>query len=67
MTQQEWNELPLVLTTEEAAQLLRVTVKTIKTMCAEGRLPAAKVGRAWRINRDDVLTFLRGDAGKETK
>jgi excisionase family DNA binding protein len=62
---QKWDDLPLVLTADEAAEILRVTVTTIKKMCADGRLPAAKVGRAWRLNRDDVLAYLRGEAEAE--
>ena len=55
-----WDELPLVLTTEEASALLRVHINTIKKMCNEGRLPANKVGRDWRIDRDELHAFLRG-------
>ena len=55
-----WDEFPLVLTTEEAAALLRVHINTIKKMCNEGRLPANKVGRDWRILRDELREYLQG-------
>jgi excisionase family DNA binding protein len=54
----DWNQLPLLLTTEEVADLLRVHVNTIKIMVRAGKLPAVKVGRAWRIKRSDVLALL---------
>jgi excisionase family DNA binding protein len=54
----DWNQLPLLLTTEEVADLLRVHINTVKTMVRAGKLPAVKVGRAWRIKRSDVLALL---------
>lgn len=54
-----------VLTAEDAAQLLRVSAKTVKRMAGEGRLPAQRVGRAWRFSRVAVLEWL-ADGEKET-
>jgi excisionase family DNA binding protein len=47
-----------VLTAEEAADLLKVSEKTVLKMAREGQLPARKVGRAWRFCRTDLLSFL---------
>ncbi len=42
----------------EAAELLRVSVATIKRLAATGTLPAAgKPSGAWVFNRADVLTY----------
>jgi excisionase family DNA binding protein len=49
-----------VLTTEEAADLLRVSTKTVLTLVRHGDLPGEKVGRAWRFVRTDLLDFVRG-------
>ena len=49
-----------VLTTEEAAALLRVSTKTVLALAREGSLPGEKVGRAWRFLRNDVLAVVRG-------
>jgi excisionase family DNA binding protein len=49
-----------VLTTEEAADLLRVSTKTILTLARQGDLPGEKVGRAWRFLRAELLEYLRG-------
>lgn len=49
-----------VLTTEEAAALLRVSTKTVLALAREGSLPGEKVGRAWRFLRSDVLAVVRG-------
>ncbi len=34
-------------------------------MLEAGRLPARQVGRRWVADRDNLLSFLRGDAAKE--
>ncbi len=49
-----------VLTTEEAAAFLRVSVKTVLALVRDGRLPGTKVGRAWRFLRADLLNYLHG-------
>ncbi|WP_307784975.1 helix-turn-helix domain-containing protein [Oceanitalea stevensii] len=49
-----------VLTTEEAAALLRVSTKTVLALARDGSLPGEKVGRAWRFLRSDVLAVVRG-------
>jgi len=49
-----------VLTTEEAADFLRVSTKTILTLARQGDLPGEKVGRAWRFLRAELLEYVRG-------
>lgn len=49
-----------VLTTEEAAELLRVSTKTILALARDGALPGEKVGRAWRFLHSDLLEYVRG-------
>jgi excisionase family DNA binding protein len=52
-----------VLTAEEAAELLRVSTKTILGLARSGALPGEKVGRAWRFLRVDLLAYVRGQHG----
>ena len=49
-----------VLTADEAAELLRVSTKTVLALARQGALPGEKVGRAWRFVRADLLGYLRG-------
>lgn len=49
-----------VLTTDEAAALLRVSTKTVLQLVRAGSLPGEKVGRAWRFLKSDVLAYVRG-------
>jgi excisionase family DNA binding protein len=55
-------EVAEVLTTEEAADLLRVSTKTVLALVRRGSLPGEKVGRAWRFLRSDLLAYLHGGA-----
>ena len=47
-----------IMTTEEAADYLRVGVDTVKRKARAGTIPAAKVGRAWRFQKRDLDTWL---------
>lgn len=48
-----------VLTAEEAATLLRVSLQTLLKESRLGRLPGIKIGREWRYSRQALLTHLR--------
>lgn len=49
-------QLPAYLTTEQYAQLMGVTPKTVQRMCRTGLLPAEKVGpKLWRIDKNAAL------------
>lgn len=48
-----------VLTAQEAAEYLRVSVKTLYRLVAAGQVPGQKVGRAWRFRQTDLDELLR--------
>ena len=50
-----WNELPLLLTVADVAWLLKIHPNTVYRMIRDGRLSAFKIGRAWRIHRENLL------------
>jgi len=47
-----------VLTVGEAAAFLRCSPDTVKRQARAGRLPASKIGRAWRFRRADLDRWL---------
>lgn len=49
-----------VLTADEAADLLRVSTKTVLALARVGALPGTKVGRAWRFLRTDLVAYVHG-------
>lgn len=50
-----------VLTLEEAAELLRLPVETIRASALTGELPGRAFGEEWRFARTALLTWLGGD------
>lgn len=46
-----------LLTVPEAAQRLGLSTAMLRRYCAEGKLPAKKVGQGWAIRRQDVERF----------
>lgn len=53
-------ETPEVMNAEEAARLLRVSGRTARDLCRQGKLPCEKVGREWRIRRKELMRYLEG-------
>lgn len=53
-------ESPELLTPTEAANILKVTVRTIYQWITDGVLPAAKIGGRWRIRRSDIDAQWQG-------
>jgi excisionase family DNA binding protein len=47
-----------LLTTEEAAEYLQISIRTVKNLLGDGQVPYIKIGRATRIHRDDLDTFI---------
>lgn len=58
---------PPLLTYRQAAQVLGVTDRTLRTLVSEGRLPAVRFGRSVRIDPADLRRFIdsakRGENG----
>lgn len=47
------------LTTREAAALLKVHPLTLSQWAFHGKVPAAKVGRAWRFSQRELEVWMR--------
>jgi len=47
-----------LLTVAEVADYLRVAERTVREMIDRGDIPAAKIGKAYRIERADLEYFL---------
>lgn len=52
------DERPDVLTVSEVARLLRVATRTVYVLLEQGKLHGVKIGRVWRVPRDEVDRFL---------
>ncbi|MCP5116010.1 MAG: helix-turn-helix domain-containing protein [bacterium] len=47
-----------VLTPDEAAELLKVSKKTLLRHARGGQVPGTKLGRVWRFRRSELLALL---------
>lgn len=59
------DELEL-LTTSQVAAILKLHRETVKQWCVSGRLPAFKVGKAWRVRRSELQKWIE-QQGKEAQ
>ena len=50
-----------LLTTQEAAEFLRVSRATVLRWCRAGQMPAVRIGRQWRIDMEQLERMLRGE------
>src|SRR5258708_28764405 len=52
-----------VITTEQLAARLRMTVKTIRALAARGQIPAMQMGKNWRYSYQAVIELLARPPG----
>ncbi len=50
-----------VYTLKEVEEILSVTRKTIYNWLKSGKLKAVKVGRQWRVKKEDLEAFINGE------
>lgn len=55
-----WDAVPQVLNVAQLMSLLRISKPTALRYLAEGRIPAVRMGKEWRIDKDAVKAFLQG-------
>jgi excisionase family DNA binding protein len=53
----EATEIGRVYTTQEVAELLKVTPRTVQDWIRTGKLPAMRYGRVLRIRAEDLAKF----------
>jgi excisionase family DNA binding protein len=46
-----------ILTVEQVAELLQVTPGWVRAASREERIPARKLGKYWRFDRDEVIAW----------
>ena len=50
---------PDVLTTKEAAALLRITTRTLYKLAKDGKISGIRIGTLWGFNRADLERYMR--------
>lgn len=54
----DWEDVPMVLNTRQVAEILNVHINTVKNLVSKKQLPAFKIGKALRINKEDLQQFI---------
>ena len=52
-------EAPQWLTPDEVAARLRLHIQTVRSMLRDGRIPARKIGRAWRVDARELAVWAQ--------
>ena len=53
-----------IMTAQEVANYLRLAEATVYKLAQAGRIPAVKVGRAWRFKKELIDEWFRNQANK---
>lgn len=64
MNASQWSDLPLVLTSEQAAEVLQINRRTLTNMLDRGTLRGVKIGKEWRVSRTEIMRFVEGNGTK---
>lgn len=62
MNASHWSDLPLVLTSKQAAAVLQLKPRTVANLLDRGDLRGVKIGKEWRVSRAEVLRFVLGQS-----
>ena len=54
----DWDDVPVVMDLTMVSRIIGMTTRTLKSYCAKGTIPAAKVGGEWRVNKRDLMRHL---------
>jgi excisionase family DNA binding protein len=52
------DDLPQVLTIEEASKYLRIPLSSLYKLAQGGKIPCQKVGRHWRFRKETIDRWL---------
>lgn len=61
-----FKELPEIVTPKQLADYLQVSEMTVKRALKSGELKGFKVGRDWRIEKTQILKWLKVNEDGET-
>lgn len=56
----ESSSFPEILTLEQAAEMLQVSLRTMQRLAKDGKLPGRQIGSQWRMDREQLREWVRG-------
>lgn len=61
----EWDDLPLIMGLSDISILTGLGVDRIRQLCADGTIPAFRVGKKWKVEKNDLRKWI--DSQKVSK
>ena len=61
------HEMEQLMTIEEVAQYMRVSRFTVYRLAKSHSIPATKIGRQWRFQREEIDQWVRNRLWKERR
>lgn len=59
-----WDDVPVIIDVPYAARLYGINADRACRLCRAGKLPAFKVGKLWRLRREDVIKDINNKLNK---
>jgi len=59
--------MPEIMTTKEIAKYLKFHEITVLKYAREGKIPATRIGRVWRFDKEVIDKWISGDQKKAAK
>ena len=59
-------KMPQILTTKEVAEYLKLHKITVCKHAPEGKIPAIRIGRVWRFDKEAIDLWIRGETRAPT-
>lgn len=54
-----WDEVPLFVDLQYIADLLKCSTRLLRMEIKSGKLKACKVGKMYRVNKDDLIAYTQ--------
>lgn len=54
----EWEQLPLLLSTREVSNILRISISTAYSLLEEQGFPKKRIGKTYKVSRDELKRWL---------
>lgn len=51
-------DFPPIMTTADVSEMLSMNIQEVRRLVREGRLPARRIGKAYRFFRDELVLWL---------
>ena len=50
-----WNDVPALIDLEQASILLGLNIESVRRYCVTGDIPAFRIGKQWRIDKQKLM------------